>query len=130
MAKEIISQNVKKNLNASERICFIYQGGPSYLDIDAFSYLRKEYPKSVLIYKYNDLVSLNECLYPGFLDRCRKLFDLIITYNSEDAEKYGLIVTGGSDFHGSVKPQIELGVGKGNLKIPYSVLQNLLNVKS
>lgn len=35
------------------------------------------------------------------------------------AEKYGLRFSGGSDFHGERKPDIELGVGKGNLKIPY-----------
>ena len=46
------------------------------------------------------------------------------------ASHFNLIASGGSDFHGSVKPQIELGIGKGNLKIPYSVLQNLLNVKA
>ena len=45
------------------------------------------------------------------------------------ANHFGLIATGGSDFHGSVKPTIELGYGKGNLKIPYSVLENALAVK-
>ena len=45
------------------------------------------------------------------------------------ATHFSFVASGGSDFHGSVKPQIELGVGKGNLKIPYSVLQNLLNIK-
>lgn len=45
------------------------------------------------------------------------------------ANHFGLIATGGSDFHGSVKPHIELGIGKGNLKIPYSVLENVLAVK-
>ncbi|MEE1191616.1 MAG: PHP domain-containing protein, partial [Blautia sp.] len=30
-----------------------------------------------------------------------------------------------SDFHGDNKPQIQLGTGKGNLKIPYSVLKRL-----
>ena len=44
------------------------------------------------------------------------------------ASHFDLTASGGSDFHGSVKPQIELGIGKGNLKIPYSVLQNLLNI--
>jgi hypothetical protein len=92
-AKEVITRDVAKNLNADEKICFIYQGGQSYLDIEAFSYLRKRYPKSILIYKYNDLVSLNERLYPGFLERCIKIFDLVITYNCEDAEKYGLILS-------------------------------------
>jgi len=42
------------------------------------------------------------------------------------ARKYGLLVTGGSDFHGEVKPQISLGTGfNGNLNIPISVLNDL-----
>jgi len=45
------------------------------------------------------------------------------------ANHFGLVATGGSDFHGSVKPHIELGIGRGNLKIPYSVLENVLAVK-
>ena len=45
------------------------------------------------------------------------------------ANHFGLVATGGSDYHGSVKPHIELGIGKGNLKIPYSVLENVLAAK-
>jgi len=45
------------------------------------------------------------------------------------ANHFGLVATGGSDFHGSVKPHIELGIGRGNLKIPYSVLENVLAAK-
>lgn len=41
------------------------------------------------------------------------------------ANKYDLVMTGGSDFHGTNKPQISMGTGRGNLKIPYSVLENL-----
>ncbi|MBV9769892.1 MAG: PHP domain-containing protein, partial [Bryobacterales bacterium] len=42
------------------------------------------------------------------------------------ARKYNLAVSGGSDFHGDVKPQISLGTGnKGNLNIPKSVLERL-----
>ena len=36
-----------------------------------------------------------------------------------------LAKSGGSDFHGENKPGICLGVGKGNLKIPYSYLDGL-----
>lgn len=39
------------------------------------------------------------------------------------AEEFGLLVSGGSDFHGKNKPDIKLGVGKGNLYIPYGFLQ-------
>ncbi len=41
------------------------------------------------------------------------------------ANKYNLLITGGSDFHGENKPHIKLGIGRGNLKIPYSILSNL-----
>ena len=41
------------------------------------------------------------------------------------ARKYELIPTGGSDFHGVVKPTIQIGIGKGNLCIPYSMLEYL-----
>jgi len=45
------------------------------------------------------------------------------------ARRHGLIPTGGSDFHGSMIKGIELGIGKGNLNIPYSVLQELKHKK-
>lgn len=41
------------------------------------------------------------------------------------ANKYDLVMTGGSDFHGANKPQISMGTGRWNLKIPYSVLEKL-----
>ncbi len=39
------------------------------------------------------------------------------------AKKYGLIVTGGSDYHGKAKPYIKLGRGKGGLRVPYSCVE-------
>lgn len=41
------------------------------------------------------------------------------------ANKYNLEITGGSDFHGANKPDLRLGTGRGNLKIPYSILEKL-----
>ena len=41
------------------------------------------------------------------------------------AEEYGLLKTGGSDFHGANKPTISLGVGKGELDVPYAWLERL-----
>jgi hypothetical protein len=34
-----------------------------------------------------------------------------------------LLPSGGSDFHASVKPDIQLGTGRGNLDIPYTLLE-------
>lgn len=42
------------------------------------------------------------------------------------AEQYGLLVTGGSDFHGKNKPHIALGTGiKQSLAVPYELLEEL-----
>ena len=44
------------------------------------------------------------------------------------AEKLSLCFSGGSDYHAAMKPHIEIGVGSGNLSIPYFVLQNMKNI--
>lgn len=44
------------------------------------------------------------------------------------AEEYGLLPSGGSDFHGENKPDISLGTGTGKLRIPYAVLDDLKNL--
>ncbi len=41
------------------------------------------------------------------------------------AAEYGLLPSGGSDFHGSNKPAISLGTGRGNLTVPYEYLEHL-----
>jgi hypothetical protein len=42
------------------------------------------------------------------------------------ASHYGLKVTGGSDYHGTVKPNVTLGTGyNGNLHIPATLLDDL-----
>ena len=41
------------------------------------------------------------------------------------AQQLGLLVTGGSDFHGVTKPDIEVGIGKGTLHIPTSLLPKM-----
>lgn len=41
------------------------------------------------------------------------------------AKKFNLLVTGGTDFHGRNKPEIEIGVGKGNMKVEYDILQKM-----
>ena len=42
------------------------------------------------------------------------------------ATEFSLLSSGGSDFHGSVKPDISLGTGKGWLCIPSKIYSNLL----
>ncbi len=41
------------------------------------------------------------------------------------AQQLGLLATGGSDFHGLTKPDIEVGIGKGTLHVASSLLPKL-----
>ena len=41
------------------------------------------------------------------------------------AKKYDLGISGGSDFHGSNKPDIDIGIGYGGLRVPLSVLSDM-----
>lgn len=41
------------------------------------------------------------------------------------AEKYGLILTGGTDYHGIEKESLDVGVGRGDMKLPYSMVEAL-----
>ena len=47
------------------------------------------------------------------------------------AVQHGLLVTGGSDFHGAVKPEIQLGSGRrGNLRVPNDLVERLRGLRS
>ena len=46
------------------------------------------------------------------------------------ASEFGLLESGGSDFHGENKPDIQLGSGKGDLAVPYSFVQSFAVVHS
>ena len=59
-----------------------------------------------------------ECLYSGYSAEQSR-------YLSSLAAEYHLLITGGSDFHGSSKPHIQLGSGTGDLYVPYSLLERL-----
>ncbi|MBR3249225.1 MAG: PHP domain-containing protein [Clostridia bacterium] len=55
-----------------------------------------------------------ECYYTTFTDTQH---EYILNLTKEK----GLFISGGSDYHGSRKPDTDLGVGHGNLKIPESI---------
>jgi hypothetical protein len=43
------------------------------------------------------------------------------------AEKHRLVVTGGTDYHGLERSDLDIGVGRGEMKLPYSIVENLRN---
>lgn len=59
-----------------------------------------------------------ECLYSGYTPEQE-------AYLAALAREYGLFITGGSDFHGGHKPEISIGTGTGNLRVPYTLLEKM-----
>ncbi|MDO5292248.1 MAG: PHP domain-containing protein [bacterium] len=51
------------------------------------------------------------------------------SYVRSIARENNLAVSGGSDYHGSVKPDIDLGTGRGNLKVQAFILDDLIALK-
>jgi hypothetical protein len=49
-----------------------------------------------------------------------------IAYYSELAKRFELLMTGGTDFHGSIKPNVKMGSGKGDLFVPYELYETLI----
>ena len=63
-----------------------------------------------------------ETIYPLFDENTTHLAKRI-------ADDYGLLHSGGSDFHGRNKPDITIGTGKGNLRIPCGLMDELKRKK-
>lgn len=51
----------------------------------------------------------------------------LIAHYAVLANRHGLLMTGGTDFHGSIKPEIKMGSGMGNLFIPYELYEKLIS---
>jgi predicted metal-dependent phosphoesterase TrpH len=41
------------------------------------------------------------------------------------ADRYSLLPTGGTDYHGIEKNELDIGVGRGEMKLPYSIVENM-----
>ncbi len=76
-------------------------------DIDAF----------LPIAKAHGLVGM-ETRYSLYNEETQKTAEML-------AKKHGIKQSAGSDFHGSNKPDILLGTGKGNLEVPFEFYENL-----
>ena len=84
-----------------------------------------------ILYKYSDsaLETLVSELQRAGLKGIETIYS---TYSNSDeklirklASKYRLLITGGSDFHGTNKPSLSLGCGRGDLYIPAKLLTTL-----
>lgn len=63
-----------------------------------------------------------ECYYSNFTNEQTK--ELI-----EYCKNNNLYISGGSDYHGSRKPKIDIGIGRGTLKIPKEIIEDWYDKK-
>ena len=63
-----------------------------------------------------------ECFHPSSADDNKK--DILVDYARENH----LYISGGSDYHGSPKPDIQVGIGRGNLNIPKEIIEEWINL--
>lgn len=141
-AKVMIKKGFASSVNdAFDR--YIKKGGPCYVNKERLSPEKSielilsaggipviAHPKTLNVQDFNDLKKLvatlvdygmmgMECYYYSHTKTETKNYIGI-------AQELGLLVTGGTDFHGENKPKIKLGVGKGNLKIPDELAEGLI----
>ena len=50
----------------------------------------------------------------------------LVSNYTEIANRHNLLMTGGTDFHGAIKPEIKMGSGRGDLSIPYALYEKLI----
>jgi len=45
------------------------------------------------------------------------------------ARRQNLLMTGGTDFHGAAKPEVQMGIGRGDLRLSYRLVEKLKEAK-
>jgi predicted metal-dependent phosphoesterase TrpH len=59
-----------------------------------------------------------EVYYPEHSPQATAFYEVL-------ARKYNLLMTGGTDFHGKLKPEIQMGSGTGRLFVPFALYEKL-----
>lgn len=107
-----------RRLDALETIHFIKSIGAVAVLAHPFLNLDEERLREFLPKALDAGLDAMEVYYPKFSEAQT-------TLAAQIAAEFGLLPSGGSDFHGANKPDIKLGTGRGSLKIPCTVLENL-----
>ena len=141
MARALLAHGYVRSLSeAFER--YLASGRPAYVPKEVLS------PDEVIqsLVRAGATVSLAHPLLHGYpeswlfatIKRLRDLgLDALEAWHSEHkpsdvhlcqawAQALGLDLTGGSDYHGSNKPNVHLGTGRGNLQLSTAILEKLL----
>ena len=105
--------------------------------IDAIRFLRSIKALPILAHPLKDISAEQLCeMLPRLIEAGlvgietmhSSYSDEEIAISKKIAARYSLLQSGGSDYHGTAKPDVSIAIGKGNLSIPSSVYYDLLRV--
>ena len=140
IAAELLRSGYVESIKAAFATLLSKKGGyyhePRKLDAyDVICKLREFGAIPILAHPF---LSLDEAQLRTFLPKARDagLVGMETDYSTFDeattalaralADEYGLRKSGGSDYHGTNKPDIKVGVGKGTLCVPFAYFENLM----
>jgi predicted metal-dependent phosphoesterase TrpH len=126
---------------------FLKKGAPAY--VDKFRFTSKEalhfiheaggmavlaHPNTLGVKRYSEL----EKLVLQLIDEGLKGIEVYYPEHSAVevaqyknlADRYSLLSTGGTDYHGIEKNGLDIGVGRGEMKLPYSIVENMKAVRN
>jgi predicted metal-dependent phosphoesterase TrpH len=126
---------------------FLKKGAPAY--VDKFRFTSKEalhfiheargvavlaHPNTLGVKRYSEL----EKLVLQLVDEGLKGIEVYYPEHSAVevaqyknlADRYSLLSTGGTDFHGIEKNELDIGVGRGEMRLPYSIVENMKAVRN
>jgi ribonuclease III len=110
----------KKRLSSEDAIRIISESGgvpvlahPGLLNLD----LDNELENRIVALKLKGLMGI-EVYYP---EHTEEMIEFLLAL----AHRHDLLITGGTDFHGALKPDVQMGSGYGDLKIPYQIFERL-----
>lgn len=117
-----------------------------WLDLDRGLYVPPKRPDAFEILHFiksigavtvlaHPFLNLDEAQLRDFLEQTKELDGMEVLYPKfspeqtvlagKIAEEFGIAKSGGSDFHGSNKPDISIGTGRGTLAVPAAFLEEL-----
>ncbi|MDD7402682.1 MAG: PHP domain-containing protein [Butyribacter sp.] len=107
----------RARIAATEAICLILQNGgiPVLAHPIHYHMTESDLRKMIAEFKENGLVGI-EVKYSNHTTQDEVFVRRL-------SQEFQLLPSGGSDFHGGNKPDIDLGTGRGNLTIPYEYLE-------
>ncbi|HXX33932.1 MAG TPA: phosphoesterase, partial [Thermodesulfobacteriota bacterium] len=145
-ANVLLEKKVVKNFQeAFDR--FLKKGAPAY--VDKFRFTSKEAlhfineAEGVAVLAHPNTLGMDgpselEKLILHLVDEGLKGIEVYYPEHSREevaqykslAGKYGLLATGGTDYHGMEKGELDIGVGRGDMKLPYSIVQSIKAVRN